>query len=137
MKMKVRYNINKTAKRGETLTCPSCGKSFIKGHYAQAFCKSKSGTKCKDKYWNTVTPEKRNNTTRISPANAAYYNAHLGKENFARKRGYPSYEDMIDAQAMEDGSWEAHGGVELAICDICGLKANYCRCGEGTEHLDW
>ena len=45
---------------------------FLKTNYQQAFCKSRKGTKCKDKYWNTVTPEKRNNTTRISPASAAY-----------------------------------------------------------------
>jgi len=72
MKIRDRYKLNKNAKIGETLTCPSCGTEFEKTHYAQAFCKSKSGTKCKDKYWNSVTPEKRNNTTRISPASAAF-----------------------------------------------------------------
>jgi hypothetical protein len=40
--------------------------------YQQAFCKSRSGTKCKDKYWNTVDPNKRNNTTRISPASTKW-----------------------------------------------------------------
>jgi hypothetical protein len=73
MKIKERYRIAKQAKVGETVICPSCGTPFVKTHYQQAFCKTKGGTVCKDKYWNTVTPGKRNNTTRISPANAAYY----------------------------------------------------------------
>jgi hypothetical protein len=72
MNIKTRYKINKQAKTGDKLLCPSCGTEFVKTHYAQAFCKSKTGTQCKDKYWNTVTPEKRCNTTRISPASAAY-----------------------------------------------------------------
>lgn len=72
MKTKDRYKQNKSASVGEFLTCPSCNSGFEKTHYAQAFCKSNAGTKCKDKYWNTVTPNKRNNTTRISPASAAW-----------------------------------------------------------------
>ena len=66
------YRQNKDAKVGDICYCPSCGQQFRKEHYQQAFCKTKSGTKCKDKYWNTVTPHKRNNTTRISPASAAF-----------------------------------------------------------------
>lgn len=72
MKIKDRYKLNKDAKVGQELTCPSCNTSFTKTNYQQAFCKSKSGTKCKDKYWNTVTPTKRNNKTRISPASASF-----------------------------------------------------------------
>lgn len=72
MKMKSRYKLNKAASTGEKLICPSCGTSFEKTHYQQVFCKTKPGTVCKDKYWNTVTPGKRNNTTRISPASAMY-----------------------------------------------------------------
>ena len=72
MNIKTRYKINKSAKTGDELVCPSCGTPFIKTHYAQAFCKTKTGTKCKDKYWNTVDETKRCNTTRISPANAAW-----------------------------------------------------------------
>ena len=52
--------------------CPSCGAFFVKTTKQQAFCKTKGGTVCKDKYWNTITSDKRNNTTRISPANAKY-----------------------------------------------------------------
>lgn len=72
MKLQIKHAINKTAKVGDVCTCPSCGTVFVKEHYQQVFCKSKTGTKCKDKYWNTVTPEKRCNTTRISPASAAW-----------------------------------------------------------------
>ena len=71
-KLKKLYETAKSAKVGEECTCPSCGSKFIKDNYQQAFCKSKAKTKCKDKYWNTVTPEKRNNTTRISPRNKQY-----------------------------------------------------------------
>ena len=72
MKLRERYKLNKTAKVGDECVCPSCGTKFIKTNYQQAFCKSKGGTICKDKYWNTITPEKRCNTTRISPASAAF-----------------------------------------------------------------
>lgn len=72
IKIKQLYEKAKENKVGATCKCPSCGTEFIKTNYQQAFCKSKKGTKCKDKYWNLVTPEKRNNTTRISPANASW-----------------------------------------------------------------
>ena len=71
-KIKQLYENAKQAKVGATCRCPSCGTEFVKTNYQQAFCKSKCGTVCKDKYWNTVTPEKRNNTTRISPASAKF-----------------------------------------------------------------
>jgi len=70
--MKKLYKLNKTISIGGQCFCPSCGTMFKKVHYQQAFCKSKAGTQCKDKYWNNVTPNKRNNVTRISPANARY-----------------------------------------------------------------
>lgn len=71
-KIKAKYETAKAAKVGETCICPSCGTEFEKIYYQQAFCKIRGKTKCKDKYWNTVTPSKRNNTTRISPASAAW-----------------------------------------------------------------
>ena len=70
MKIRKRYNLNKDAEVGSQLVCPSCGNGFEKTNYQQAFCRSRGGTKCKDKYWNIVTETKRNNTTRISPASA-------------------------------------------------------------------
>ena len=71
-KIKQLYETSKSAKVGSNCKCPSCGTEFVKTNYQQAFCKSKNGTVCKDKYWNTVIPEKRNNTTRISPASANF-----------------------------------------------------------------
>lgn len=71
-KLKELYRKAKAAKIGETCVCPSCRASFVKENYQQAFCKTKGKTVCKDYYWNNVTPTKRNNTTRISPANAAF-----------------------------------------------------------------
>ena len=76
-KIKALYAAAKAAKVGETCTCPSCDSIFVKTNYQQAFCKTKGNTVCKDRYWNIVTPTKRNNTTRISPANAAWYTRML------------------------------------------------------------
>jgi hypothetical protein len=58
MNLKERYQLNKTIKVGVECVCPSCNTKFIKSSYQQVFCKSKSGTICKDKYWNTVDPKK-------------------------------------------------------------------------------
>jgi len=94
MKIREAYRIAKQAKVGETVMCPSCGTPFVKTNYQQAFCKTKGGTVCKDKYWNTVTPTKRNNTTRISPANASYY------QNVIEPQQRANFDD--------DPSWDAH-----------------------------
>ena len=75
MKMTKAYIKAKDAKVGETIVCPSCKKVFVKKSYNQIFCsnaKTKRFNNCKDKYWNTVDPNKRNNTTRISPASKAW-----------------------------------------------------------------
>ena len=68
MEIKKRYLLNKSIGIGCECYCPSCGSKFIKKTYQQVFCKTKPGTQCKDKYWNTVIPEKRNNRTRFSPS---------------------------------------------------------------------
>ncbi len=70
--LKELYKISKAAKVGEECICPSCKTKFVKTNYQQAFCKSKGGTICKDFYWNNVTPTKKCNITRISPASAAW-----------------------------------------------------------------
>lgn len=89
------YRISKTARVGEMVICPSCSVSFEKTNYQQVFCKSLNGTVCKDHYWNNVTPTKRNNTTRISPANARFMEENgIGEEKF---------NDFDD-----DQSWDAH-----------------------------
>lgn len=66
-KMSERYNKNKDEKIKMVCICPSCGSKFTKNTKAQVFCRTQSGSKCRDKYWNTVDPTKRNNRTRISP----------------------------------------------------------------------
>ena len=80
------YKLAKITKVGEECICPSCGTKFIKTNYQQAFCKTKSGTICKDKYWNTVTPTKRNNTTRISPASRRFMESEEGKMIINQKK---------------------------------------------------
>ena len=70
--IKRQYLDNKAADVGTNCTCPSCRTDFVKKFKQQAFCGTKPGTECKDKYWNTVTPKKRNNTTRISPASQRF-----------------------------------------------------------------
>lgn len=84
--MKKTYNLNKTKKVGETCVCPSCGTNFIKETYQQTFCKTKGGSICKDKYWNTVTPTKRNNTTRISPASKRYISKQIEERGSVNPR---------------------------------------------------
>ena len=95
MKIRERYKSNKESKVGTECICPSCGSKFVKTNYQQAFCKSMSGTICKDKYWNTVTPQKRCNTTRISPANQRWMDS---------QRQYRESEIDFD----DDQSWDAH-----------------------------
>lgn len=105
MRLRERYKLNKGAKVGEELVCPSCGAGFIKTNYQQAFCKTKGGTKCKDKYWNTVTPEKRCNTTRISPASAEF----MLRNSLYGKLGERSvYDDMHPFEGLNDDEYKNH-----------------------------
>lgn len=97
MKHSTTYKINKQSKVGLECTCASCGTKFIKTHYQQVFCKTKGGTICKDLYWNTIDPNKRNNTTRISPANQRW----LDKQ---KERAYDRRFNNFD----DDQSWDAH-----------------------------
>lgn len=94
-RIKELYDIAKAAKVGDTIKCPGCCNEFKKEHYQQKFCKKRGGTKCKDKYWNTVDPKKRNNTTRISPASAAWM-----VEQEDRRAMNAFYDD--------DEGWDAH-----------------------------
>lgn len=101
MKIKARYQLNKSSKVGESCICPTCETEFTKTNYQQTFCKSKSGTACKDKYWNTVTPEKRNNTTRISPANAKWMEK---QKQYKEERWNPEDEEHpFSSEAL--GQW--------------------------------
>lgn len=95
MNMIEAYKKARKAMVGESVICPSCGKTFVKKTHTQIFCsnaRTKRFNNCKDKYWNTIDPKKRNNTTRISPANRAYYeNVILPRQDFD-----------------DDQSWDAH-----------------------------
>lgn len=102
-KMRATYRRNKSAKVGEICYCPSCGQMFKKEHYQQAFCRTKSGTKCKDKYWNTVIPEKRCNTTRISPASAAFM-----ARREARTERDEVYSDFHPFEGLNDDDYKNH-----------------------------
>ena len=94
-RIRERYNKAKAAGVGEECVCPSCGTRFIKASYQQAFCKSRGGTKCKDMYWNTVTPQKRCNTTRISPASAMWLERN-GRDNL----NPDDYEHPFSSEAL-------------------------------------
>lgn len=125
---KKQYSLNKSSKVGDLLICPSCGDKFTKESYQQAFCKSKGGTVCKDYYWNNVTPEKKNNRTRISPASRSYYN-NVILPNKAIELGFPDVSTMINHVDDFDGSWEAHY-ANVGLCEFCGLRPEYCECDE-------
>lgn len=102
--MKEIYAANKAATVGASCKCPACGTVFIKSNYQQAFCKSKKGTACKDKYWNTVTPEKRNNTTRISPASARFTaQRQAEKEAYDNSLLYDPNEHPFSSEGL--GQW--------------------------------
>lgn len=62
-----RYRIAKAAKTGESVTCPSCAKSFQKRSYQQAFCSNKGPSNCKDLYWNVTVPERLNRAKNFMP----------------------------------------------------------------------
>ena len=95
MKMTEAYIKAKAAKVGDTVKCPACGKEFQKKTYNQMFCSNNNRQRfgnCKDRYWNRVDPRKRNNTTRISPANRAYYeNVILASQDFDDDRGWDAH----------------------------------------------
>jgi hypothetical protein len=109
-KIKQKYDLAKAAKVNEKCICPSCGNKFEKTNYQQAFCKTKGKTICKDKYWNTVTPEKRNNTTRISPASLSYsaMQADIRESNKGKAHRKPVWEVF---GVWHDDDWnEGSGG---------------------------
>lgn len=112
VKLKELYAAAKDLRKGEEAICPSCKASFVKAANQQAFCKTKEGTRCKDYYWNNVTETKRNNTTRISPANAAW-TAIEGAQQDARdilreKDAGRSAREREERLLDNDPSWDAH-----------------------------
>ncbi len=84
------YAKAKEAKTGSEIRCPSCLSMHTKKAYNTTF----DSKKCKDNYWNNVTPTKRNNTTRISPASKAHMamvnTLRMGGINGEKFQGYTS-----------------------------------------------
>lgn len=121
-KLLTKYEACKSAKIGSIIICPSCNTQHTKTAYNTVFCKTSGGTRCKDNYWNNVDSMKRNNTTRISPANSMRYNLII-LPNAAAKRGYPTVSDMLNAVDDTDSM-----SCTVLPCEWCGLKYQYCRC---------
>ena len=126
-RLKELYTLAKSAKVGEKITCPSCKTSFEKKQHQQAFCKSNSGTKCKDLYWNNVTETKRNNTERISPASAAwqYMNDTPIIFGYGDSQRALDKEDRYYNELEDDQSWVNHQCF-VERCEWCGCIN--CRC---------
>ena len=101
MKLKQRYQLNKDSKVGESCICPSCGTEFKKVNHQQAFCRTKGGTICKENYLNILTPEKRNNTTRISPASARWMEK---QKEYYKDFNPDDYEHPFSSEGL--GQWE-------------------------------
>lgn len=101
-KLKALYEKSKSVPIGQEADCPCCRKKFIKKTKAQAFCGSKTNTKCKDKYWNTVTPHKRNNTTRISPASARW--SEKNRKSQEQRFDPDDYEHPFSSEGL--GQWD-------------------------------
>ena len=96
--LKKLYKAAKEAKISEIIICPSCNTKHIKTHYNTVFCKSNIKTVCKDYYWNNVTETKRCNTTRISPANAAFIEKQRderAENNFDDDMGWDAHKDSF------------------------------------------
>lgn len=84
------YELASDAKAGSTITCAGCGKDLTKTTYHKKF----HDNKCKDAYWNVVDYNKRNNTTRISPASMAYM----------EEKGWGEFRD----DSYHPLEWDAH-----------------------------
>lgn len=69
-KMRARFLLASTANVGDSIVCPTCGKTHIKTTYNKVFCSNgrtnKGRANCKDRYHNTVSEERRDR--------AVYYN---------------------------------------------------------------
>ena len=57
-----RYESNKRAKVGATISCACCDKWMIKKSYQSQFCSNKGRGNCKDMFWNVATEERRERT---------------------------------------------------------------------------
>ena len=113
--------------------CNNCGKEYMADERnlkrGWGLCCSKSCAANKREKSKPSYKKERVEANNIRRANWV----ENGKDHWAKERGYPDFKTYEEDEGMEDGSWDAHGGVELAICDLCGLRSDYCRCGEGCD----
>ena len=115
--------------------CNNCGKEYeadernLKrgwGLCCSKSCAAKKREKSKPNY----------NKERVEANNMRRANwVENGKDHLSKERGYPDFKTYEEDEGLEDGSWDAHGGVELAICAICGLRSDYCICGKSYDGL--
>lgn len=113
--MKYHYNLAKTAKTGSEIICPACNHRHTKTSYQKVFCSNKGNRNCKDKFWNTVDPEKR---CRKTP-----YFEDVIMPAIAKERGFPDVQTMREYVDETDAL-----SVSVENCEWCGLRAEYCRC---------
>jgi len=107
--------------------CDNCGKTYnaetrdLKRGWGKC-CSKSCAASLREKSKPNYDPErvKRNNIRRT-------FWVENGKENWAHKHGYPNFKAYEND--YDDGSWDAHGGIELEICSLCGLRSDYCTCG--------
>ena len=57
--LKFKKQVVRDASVGSMVLCPVCGRRFVKKSYQHSFCRNKGRSNCKDKYWNTVIPERQ------------------------------------------------------------------------------
>jgi len=50
--------VNRQAKVGTVIECPTCGRRFTKRSYQQVFCSNKGRDNCKDRFWNRADPDR-------------------------------------------------------------------------------
>ena len=89
--MKTAYIKAKSAKVGETIVCPTCGKHFVKTSYQQAFCRMRGKNKgnkksnlCKDQYWTFMNPRGEKGVKAINT-----------RMNIAQSYEHDDYDDYI------------------------------------------
>ena len=116
-KRRLTYEANKTAKCGETILCPVCGKEFVKRQYSQAFCCGK----CKDAFWN-ARGDRHSDTNYYTKYNMEHPERYAGLIGLGATRDEREYYEAMHAYATDpdfrewlrqsadnfDGDWDSH-----------------------------
>ena len=58
-RMRKLKQVAQEAPKGALVQCPTCNRGFIKNHPKQAFCNFDGNHKCKTKFHNVNTPQRR------------------------------------------------------------------------------